>query len=83
MGGGGFGGVVAWGLGGRGLGKVGGHMSGRLDAKSFDLDDPQMLRGLIWMFFDPKTSNWKILTSRGHLSGWLNAKSLDFYGPRI
>ena len=46
-----------------------GHRLGRLDAKSFDLDDLRMFKFPIWIFFNPKISKLKILTSRGMTPG--------------
>ena len=57
------------------------HLPGRLNAKNFVLDGPWMLKALVWMLFDPKTSKSKILTCRGHLAGRLDAKSFDVDGP--
>ena len=61
-----------------------GHLSGWLDAKSFDLDVPRMLKSSIWMFKDPEASILKILTSWGHLSGRLDVKIIDLeaWGPK-
>ena len=41
----------------------------------------RILKHLNSKFWDPKTSNWKVLTSWGHLSGWLDANSFDLGWP--
>ena len=47
-----------------------------MDAKSFDLDGPRMLKFSTWIF-------WNIVTSGGHASGRLNATFFDSDGPRM
>ena len=49
--------------------------------KASILDGPSKLKLLNLRFWDPKTSNLKVLICWGHLSGWLNANSFDFGWP--
>jgi hypothetical protein len=66
-----------------------GHLSGWLDAKSFDFEWPQDVKTFEFEVLGSKNIelkgfnilNSKVFTSWGHLSGWLDAKSFDFGWP--
>ena len=55
----------------------GGHLSGWLDAKSFDFGWSRMLKPSNSMFWCPKTSYSKVC---GHLSGWLHPEYFNNLG---
>ena len=46
-----------------------GHVSGRLDAKNFDLDGSWMLKASSWMFFDPQNFQIKKINVQGPFVG--------------
>ena len=62
-----------------------GHLSGWLDAKSFDLNGPIMLNPSIWIFF--RSKNFQIENFKHPRvicrSGWMLTKSFEMDGSRM